>query len=142
LLAGCRNTATLAVEDGIGPDPRLPPPDESLLPIVDIAPAVGWDGDAQPAAAAGLAGNAFARDLDHPRWLYVLPNGDVLVAETAGPPSEGGGLMGLAMGIVMKRAGSAVPSADRITLLRDADGDGRAEVRHTFIADLRSPFGM
>lgn len=142
VLAGCRSTAMLDVEDGIGPEPTLPPPNESLFPTVDIAPAVGWKGDAKPVAAAGLSVAAFARDLAHPRWLYVLPNGDVLVAETAAPPSEGGGITGLVMGLVMKRAGSAVPSADRITLLRDADGDGRAELRETFIAGLHSPFGM
>src|SRR5690606_31418357 len=96
-----------------------------------------------PVAADGLAVTAFARDLEHPRWLYVLPNGDVLVAESAAPPrGDGGGIRGLVMGIVMKRAGASVPSANRITLLRDADGDGRAEVRQTFISGLSSPFGM
>jgi glucose/arabinose dehydrogenase len=120
----------------------LPAPEESLLPTIDIAPAVGWNEDERPVAADGLAVAAFARYLEHPRWLYVLPNGDVLVAETAAPPSDGGGIKGFVMGLVMKRAGSAVPSADRITLLRDTDGDGRAEVHQPFITGLRSPFGM
>src|SRR5690606_38304573 len=142
-LAGCGSTATLSVDDGTGPNPQLPPPEESLFPTVAIAPAVGWREDARPVAADGLAVAAFARGLEHPRWLYVLPNGDVLVAESAAPPREdGGGIRGFFMGLVMKRAGSAVPSADRITLLRDADGDGRAEVRETFLSGLRSPFGM
>jgi glucose/arabinose dehydrogenase len=142
-LAGCRNSATLSVAQGTGPNPELPPPEESLFPTVAIAPAVGWNEGARPNAATGLAVEPFARGLEHPRWLYVLPNGDVLVAETAAPPSEaGGGIKGLVMGLVMKRAGAAVASANRITLLRDADGDGRAEVQRTFLDDLNSPFGM
>jgi glucose/arabinose dehydrogenase len=82
--------------------------------------------------------------LTHPRWLHVLPNGDVLVAETNAPPrpKDGEGIKGWVMGLVMKRAGAAVPSPNRITLLRDADGDGSAEVRHVFMEGLNSPFGM
>src|SRR3989344_6067780 len=90
-----------------------------------------------------------ARGLDHPRWVYTLPNGDVLVAESnKPPPAEGAknvhsdGLRGLAMGLVMKRAGAGTPSANRITLLRDTDGDGVADVRTAFMQDLLSPFGM
>ncbi|HEY9239912.1 MAG TPA: sorbosone dehydrogenase family protein, partial [Burkholderiaceae bacterium] len=87
--------------------------------------------------------NAFARGLDHPRWLHVLPNGDVLVAETNAPPKpDNKGLRAWAMGLVMKKAGAGVPSANRITLLRDADGDGVAEVRTVFAENLSSPFGM
>ncbi len=143
LLAGCSGS-TMPIEDGIGESPVLPPPDNDLLPTVNIAPAVRWPEGQMPRAASGLAVNAFATNLDHPRWLYVLPNGDVLVAETNAPerPEHGEGLRGWAMGKVMKRAGAAVPSANRITLLRDGDGDGVAEIQTDFLTGLNSPFGM
>jgi glucose/arabinose dehydrogenase len=85
-----------------------------------------------------------ATELDHPRWLYVLPNGDVLVAETNAPerPEDSKGLKGFAMKKTMEKAGAGVPSANRITLLRDADGDGTVETRTKFIEGLHSPFGM
>ncbi len=87
---------------------------------------------------------AFATDLDHPRWLFVLPNGDVLVAESNAPPrpDDGKGIKGIVAKAVMKRAGAGVPSANRISLLRDADGDGMAEFRSVFADNLNSPFGM
>jgi glucose/arabinose dehydrogenase len=122
----------------------LPPPKSSLLPKVNIAPAKGWPTGRRPAAASGLSVKAFAEGLDHPRWLYVLPNGDVLVAETNAPerPEDRKGVRGWFMGKAMARAGAAVPSANRITLLRDADGDGVAEKRSVFLQGLNSPFGM
>lgn len=128
----------------VGPDPRLPEPDTSLLPTINIAPAIGWPEGAAPRPAPGLVVNAYATDLDHPRWLYVLPNGDVLVAETNAPPrpDDSKGIRGFIMKRVMARAGAAVPSADRITLLRDGDGDGHAETRSVFLDDLHSPFGI
>ena len=143
-LTACGERATLPVSAGIGPNPVLPPPAETLIPTVDIAPATGWPKGAAPDAAEGLSVAAFADDLDHPRWLYVLPNGDVLVAETNAPPrpEDKKGLKGWVMGLLMEEAGAAVPSADRITLLRDADGDGVAETRSVFLKDLHSPFGM
>jgi glucose/arabinose dehydrogenase len=140
---GCGRSASLTIAEGTGPAPRLPEPSRSALPIIDIAPAVGWAPGATPVAAPGLSVRAFARELDHPRWLYVLPNGDVLVAESAAPPREDrGGVKSLVMAAVMKRAGSATPSADRITLLRDRDRDGVPEVRTIFADGLKSPFGM
>jgi len=95
-------------------------------------------------AAAGLGVNAYMAGLDHPRWLYVLPNGDVLVAESNGPPrpDDGGGIKGWVTKLIMSRAGAAVPSANRITLLRDTDGDGIADTRTVFLSGLNSPFGM
>jgi glucose/arabinose dehydrogenase len=143
-LAACGGRATLPVEAGIGPQPTLPPPQPTLLPTVHIAPATGWPAGAQPVAAAGLAVHAYATGLDHPRWLYVLPNGDVLVAETNAPPkrADGMSLKGWVMQQVKKRAGAGVPSANRITLLRDADGDGMPETRTVFLQGLHSPFGM
>jgi glucose/arabinose dehydrogenase len=138
------DTATLPIADGTGPDPQLPPPNPSALPTIQVAKAIGWAAGEKPAAAAGLAVAPFAEELVHPRWLYVLPNGDVLVAETNAPPREddGRGIRGWVMGLFMKRAGATVPSANRITLLRDADRDGEAELRTTFLAGLNSPFGM
>ncbi|WP_435594023.1 PQQ-dependent sugar dehydrogenase [Proluteimonas luteida] len=128
---------------GTGPNPTLPAPEESTLPVVEIAPAVGWPADGAPNPADGFAVTAFARDLDHPRQVLVLPNGDVLVAEANKPETETTpGPMQLAMNAVMKRAGAGVPSADRITLLRDVDGDGIAEERHAFLTGLTSPYGM
>lgn len=144
LLAACGGTTTRPADAGIGAQPTLPPPEKSLLPTVLIAPAVGWPEGAAPQAAGGLAVQAFAGGLQHPRWLLVLPNGDVLVAETAAPPKPDSSpsIKGWFMQQTMKKAGSAVPSANRITLLRDADGDGRAELRTPFIENLNSPFGM
>lgn len=143
LFTACES-ARLPVHEGSGPNPTLPTPNPTLIPTVHIAPAKGWPAGTTPVAAPGFAVNAFVSGLDHPRWLYVLPNGDVLVAETNAPPrpEEGKGIRGWFMKRVMKRAGSAVPSANRITLLRDADGDGRAETRTVFLQGLSSPFGM
>jgi glucose/arabinose dehydrogenase len=143
-LSACGDRASLPVTAGIGPNPQLPPPKESLLPTVNVASAIGWAGQAMPTAAEGLSVTRFADGLDHPRWLYVLPNGDVLVAETNAPPKpeDGKGIRGWVMGLLMKRAGAGVPSADRITLLRDADGDGVVDRRSVFLDGLHSPFGM
>jgi len=143
-LAGCGEMATLPESAGVGPQPALPPPNPTLIPTVHIAPAKGWPAGATPVAAAGLTVNAYAAGLDHPRWLYVLPNGDVLVAESNGPPrpDNARGIKGWVMKLVTKRAGGGVPSANRITLLRDTDGDGIAETRTVFLNGLNSPFGM
>ena len=143
LLAGCE-TASLPFRAGTGPEPALPAPNPSLIPTVHIAPAKGWPHGGAPTAAPGLAVKAFATGLDHPRWIYVLPNGDVLVAESNAPakPDDGKGIKGWIMKKVMKRAGAGTPSANRITLLRDADGDGVAETRTLFLANLNSPIGM
>ena len=144
LLAGCGEVAQLPVSAGTGPNPTLPPPTKTLLPTVNIAPAQGWVADTKPVAPEGTAVGAFASGLDHPRWLYVLPNGDVLVAETNAPPKpdDNQGIKGWVMGLVMKKAGAGVPSANRISLLRDTDGDGVAETKTVFAENLNSPFGM
>lgn len=140
--AACGGAARLSVEQGTGPEPQLPPPEKSLLPVVDIAPAQGWPAQGAPTAAAGTVVNRYAEGLDHPRWLHVLPNGDVLVAETNAPPKQTRGLKAWLAKQLMKRAGSGGPSANRITLLRDADGDGVAETRSALLENLFSPFGM
>jgi glucose/arabinose dehydrogenase len=128
----------------IGATPQLAKPNKQIIPTVHIAPAKGWPAGAQPVAADGLSVAPLATGLDHPRWVYVLPNGDVLVAESNAPPKpeDSKGIKGAVMGFVMKRAGATAPSANRITLLRDADGDGVAELRTTFLQGLNSPFGM
>jgi glucose/arabinose dehydrogenase len=143
-LAACGENARLQVSDGTGPSPKLPEPNKTLIPTVNIAPAIGWPDGAKPIAATGTQVAAFAEGLDHPRWLYVLPNGDVLVAETNAPakPDDGKGIRGWVMGKVMGRAGAGVPSPNRITLLRDKDHDGIAETRTVFLKNLNSPFGM
>jgi len=109
-----------------------------------IAPAKGWPTETKPVSPEGRNVTAFATGLEHPRWVYVLPNGDVLVAETNAPerPDEGKGVKGRVMKLAMTKAGAAVPSPNRIILLRDADGDGVAETRSTFLEGLNSPFGM
>jgi glucose/arabinose dehydrogenase len=122
----------------------LPPPQKSLLPTINIAPAKGWPAGAKPVAAKGTAVAAFATALDHPRWIYILPNGDVLVAETNAPPKpdDNKGIRGMVQKQAMKRAGAGTPSANRITLLRDTNGDGVVDVRSVFLQGLNSPFGM
>ena len=141
-MAGCTSNASLPISAGIGPDPELPPPRNSLLPLVNIAEVQRWKDGASPIPAAGLAVNPFATGLDHPRWLYVLPNGDVLVAETNAQSRDAKGIYDRIQKAVLQRAGAGVESADRITLLRDADGDGIAETRTVFLSELTSPFGM
>src|SRR5688572_17257995 len=144
-IVGCGAAARLSVIEGTGPNPVLPPPNGSLIPLVNVVDAKGWGPNDTPDAAPGSAVVAFARDLDHPRWLHVLPNGDVLVAETNAPPRPDDGPKGIKGWFFkkfQKKAGGAVPSANRITLLRDADGDGVAEVRTAFLQGLNAPFGM
>jgi glucose/arabinose dehydrogenase len=144
-LAACndpQDTATVA--QSYGPSPTLPQPEHSWIPTVDIASVSRWAEGAKPVAASGMAVNAFATGLEHPRTVYVLPNGDVLVAESNAPPKpdDGKGIKGFIYRQAQKYAGAGVPSANRITLLRDADGDGVAETRSVFISGLNSPFGM
>jgi glucose/arabinose dehydrogenase len=144
LLAACV-TARLPVEAGTGSNPALPPPRPTLIPAFQLPKATGWTQGAKPRAAAGLRVNAFAIGLEHPRWLYVLPNGDVLVAEAAEPPQPDAlnkGVRALIRKWGTKRIGAKVPRANRITLLRDTDGDGVADVRSTFLENLNTPVGM
>ena len=144
-LTGCGTDSRTDPMLGYGPNPTLPAPSRSLFPTVNVAEAVGWPEGRMPTPAAGFRVAAFARDLDHPRWLYRLPNGDILVAETNAPPRperQRRGFRDWAAGLVMTKAGARAPSANRITLLRDVDGDGVAEVRTAFLENLTSPFGM
>ncbi len=143
-LVACSDIARLPDNADFGAAPTISSPRQTLIPTMKIASAKGWPAGAKPSPAAGLAVQAFATGLDHPRWLYVLPNGDVLVAETDAPPKpdDRKGIKGWVMKRVMKKAGSGGMSANRITLLRDADGDGVAETRTVFLDNLQSPFGM
>ena len=134
--------ARLSVAAVSGRTPDITPPRAQMIPTIAVAEATGWPAGAMPTAAPGLKVNVFAAGLDHPRWMYRLSNGDVLVAETNSPPRTVGGITGWVMGRLMKKGGADVPSPNRITLLRDADGDGVAESRTVLLSGLNSPFGM
>ena len=144
LLLGCSADGPLPPAREFGADPQLAAPRPGMLPTIRPARAIGWPDGLRPRAAPGLSVNAFAEELEHPRWLYVLPNGDVLVAETNAPAGSGGfgGIKGWIAGKMMAYAGAGVASADRISLLRDSDGDGRADLRTVFLDGLYSPFGI
>ena len=147
LLSGCgASPSTADINDYIGPNPRLEAPAKTLLPTVNVADAKGWPTGMMPKAAPGLVVNEFAGGLSHPRWLLTLANGDVLVAESDSPGTDktGGAIKGMIQKLIMGKAGSGKnPSANRITLLRDADGDGTAEQKSVLLDhDLYSPFGM
>jgi len=142
-FSGLGRADALPESAGMGANPQLPEPQSSLLPTLNFATAKPWPQGTAPTAAKGLAVTAFAAGLDHPRWLYVLPNGDVLVAESNGPAHESaGGIKAFIEKRVMTKAGAGAPSADRITLLRDIDEHGVAKTRTTFLQGLHSPFGM
>jgi glucose/arabinose dehydrogenase len=146
VVTACTAPGSLDPLVGFGPNPPMPAPQSSLIPQVGVPDVVGWPAGAAPKAPAGFEVSRFAEGLDHPRWLLVLPNGDVLVAEAAAPPSQGDetnpGIRGWVQKLLMTKVKSAVPSPDRIILLRDADGDGVAETRTVFAQGLKSPFGM
>ena len=143
-VSACSEQATVPDSAEVGPNPVLPEPKTSLVPTVNPAKAIGWPEGQLPEPAEGLSVGVYANRLDHPRWLYVLPNGDVLVAESNAPEGSGGfsGIKGWIAGLIMDRAGAGVQSADRITLLRDINNDGMVDLRTVFLDDLHSPFGM
>jgi glucose/arabinose dehydrogenase len=140
---GCAGRSTLPEAATVGPTPTLVEPRTSLIPAIEVVTAIGWTEGDQPVAAPGLQVTPFAR-LDHPRWLHVLPNGDVLVAETNAPerPKDDDGIRGKLFKRFQAKAGGAVPSPNRLSLLRDADGDGVAEGHTPFLTGLDAPFGM
>lgn len=125
-----------------GREPQFTAPRKEILPTVKIADVVGWTADAAPVAPKGLAVTRFGEGLDHPRSLYRLPNGDVLVAESRAPTRPSTGVVDWIQSKLMASAGAGGQSANRITLLRDGDGDGKAEQRFAFITHLNSPYGM
>src|SRR3954468_19714270 len=141
---GCGTPARVPVMAETGVRPLIPPPKPSVIPVINVVTAKGWDDASMPVAGDGLTVRPFARDLNHPRWLYVLPNGDVLVSETNAPkrPDDNKGIKGFFFKFFSARAGGAVPSPNRIVLLRDTNGDGVADLRTIFVDKLHSPFGM
>lgn len=134
--------AQLPVSASTGPHPKLPPPNATLMPTVNIARPVGWKDGEMPRAAKGLSVKAFAKGLNHPRWLYALPNGDVLVAETNSPNTDKTSFKNRIARAIQGLVGADVPSPNRIILLRDANSDGVAEEQNVFLDHLYSPFGM
>ena len=136
------DVAQLPLDAVTGPKPNITEGREQIFPTIKVAEVDRWKAGEAPIAAPGLVVERFAESLDHPRNIYVLPNGDVLVAETNSPPRDVGGVEGFVMKWLMGKAGAGVPSANRITLLRDADGDGKAELKTPFLTGLNSPFGM
>ena len=146
LLLGCQSVEPGApnMTYGWGAAPLLKPPEPQTVPVMKLSKAVGWKPGETPTPAEGYDVQAFAQGLDHPRWLYELPNGDILVAETDAPQASSGrgGVLAWFAKRVMRFTGSGYPSADRITLLRDTDQDGVADLQVPFIENLNSPFGM
>jgi glucose/arabinose dehydrogenase len=144
ILAACGEVSHIPIAAGTGPQPNLPSPRNAFMTTIHIAPAAGWSTDKIPQTGSGLQVSRFASGLDHPRWLYVLPNGDVLVAETNAPPKpeDSKGIRGWIMGLVMQRAGAAAASANRIILLRDSNNDGVADMKSVLLEGLNSPFGI
>ena len=137
------DVAQVPMEKLVGPSPLITDPREQMFPTVAVAEIDSWKAGEAPKAAEGLIVERFAEKLDHPRNMVVLPNGDILVAETKAPPGHmGKGLVAWIGRKLMDKAGSTGPSANRITLLRDADGDGKPELRSTFLKGLNSPFGI
>jgi glucose/arabinose dehydrogenase len=141
LLAAACSGSSPSTEGTFGAAPQLPAPEGNGLPVVNPATAVGWPDGAAPTAPEGFIVSRYAEGLDHPRWIYVLPNNDVLVAESATEAQRGGGIVGWIRNQVQRRAG-AFGSANRITLLRDADRDGDVDERYVFAEGLNQPFGM
>jgi glucose/arabinose dehydrogenase len=142
-MMSCTTAAPVA-DGGYGANPALPEPEHDWIPTVNIAPARSWPQGVTPVAANGLAVSAYATGLEHPRWLYVLPNGDLLVAETNAPPKpeDSKGIKGAIMKHEMSKAGATPESPNRITLLRGIDANGRAQSQTVFLQGLNSPFGM
>ncbi|ACG78909.1 L-sorbosone dehydrogenase [Phenylobacterium zucineum HLK1] len=140
-LAAC-STGSGEPWAGYGPDPHLPKPQKSLIPVVNVAEVKGWAAGEAPTAPPGFVVTRFGEGFDHPRWLLPLPNGDVLVAESSSESKPPKGIRGFFQNLIMKRAGAQEKSPDRIMLLRDADGDGVAEVKTIFAQNIRRPFGM
>jgi glucose/arabinose dehydrogenase len=143
-LTACAIGPSSSADNGFGASPDMPAPQSTLLPMVNIAPVQARPDGFIPSAPDGFSVTRFAGGLAHPRWIYTLPNGDVLVAESDAPKEhdEGSGLFGWVRRQVMKRAGAGVSSPDRIVLLRDANNTGVAQMQTVFIGGLHSPFGM
>ncbi|MGV3769060.1 MAG: PQQ-dependent sugar dehydrogenase [Sphingobium phenoxybenzoativorans] len=136
------DTARLTDDQSTGREPVFTTARTQIIPTVKIAEVQGWKAGEKPVAAKGLTVDRFAEGLTHPRSMYRLPNGDILVAETNSPTRPASGIQDRIMNYLLDKAGAGVPSPNRIILLRDADGDGKADVRTTFLTGLNSPYGM
>lgn len=141
LLAAC-DQGHPPPKSNYGPKPELPAPAPQTIPTMRVNSTAPWPQGTAPKAPAGFTVTRYAEGLDHPRWLYVLPNGDVLVAEAAPPLPRMNSIEGVVEHWLDSKNGSAPPSANRITLLRDADGDGKPELRKVFLTGLDQNFGM
>lgn len=141
VLASCASTHESIKEPGYGPAPALASPD-ATKPVFNFSTVSGWPAGAKPVAPPGFTVTRFADRLDHPRWVLCLENGDVLVAESSGKPKQPRNEEEFQKAELMKQAGQPRPSADRVTLLRDTNGDGEAEERHVLLENLNQPFGM
>lgn len=143
LVAACSGGSPPPPDSGYGADPTLPAPESGgPIPTINIAQTTPWPAGAAPTAPDGFTVTRYAEGLDHPRWLYLLPNGDVLVAQSASRPAAGGGAMGWFRNQIQRMVGAMEQSPDQITLLRDADGDGDVDESHVFAEHLNQPFGM
>jgi glucose/arabinose dehydrogenase len=142
VLSACGRQGSPDPLVGFGPNPVLAPPQKSLLPQVATAKVARWTAGEQPTPPAEFTVTRFADGLDHPRWLYVLPNGDVLAAESASEPGKPKGFKDWVAQLIQKKAGAAQKSPNQIVLLRDADGDGVAEMKTIFAQGVKRPFGM
>ncbi|HSG33060.1 MAG TPA: PQQ-dependent sugar dehydrogenase [Sphingomonadaceae bacterium] len=137
--------AEYSVEEVTGTDPVLAEPDPQTIPTVQIARPVGWEDGAAPVAADGLVVGRFAEGIEHPRVIYALPNGDILVAQSNAPERILGGgnwFTNMIAGFLFRQAGADVPSPDQVMLLRDEDRDGVAELKTVLRAGLASPSGL
>ena len=123
-------------KSNFGTKPALPAPSPQTIPTMNVNSVAPWPAGAAPKAPAGFTVTRYAENLKHPRWLYVLPNGDVLVAEAAPPLAAMNSLEGIVEHWLDQRNGSAPASANEITLLRDTNGDGKPDVRTIFLKDL------
>jgi glucose/arabinose dehydrogenase len=145
-LAGCSDEGG-DPKDQIGPNPKLPDPQQYLSPPMNLAKVVGWKDGEKPKVPKDLSISAFATGFKHPRSIYTLPNGDILVVESGAPPEASAKrpkdiVMGWIEGYVTSTGAGNDKPGNRIILLRDADGDGKPEVRETFLDNLHSPFGV
>ncbi len=136
------DTARLSLEETTGVKPTITNVRTEKFPTINIAEADPWKPGEGPVAAEGLTVERFAEGLDHPRSMLRLPNGDILVAETNSPPRTNKGIEGWIMRNLMGKAGAGTPSANRISLLRDSDADGKVDEKFALLENLNSPFGM
>ena len=144
-LAACNDDEAFDVQSQIGPHPNLPPQNEYLFPPMHLATVVGWKAGETPKVAPGLKIEALATGLQHPRSIHVLPNGDILVVESKAPgvqPIERPKDFVMAAIESWVTSGGETGPSNRITLLREANGESKPEIQSVFLDHLTSPFGV